>query len=633
MNSDLTQEAPTKALIYCRVSGKKQTKDGSGLDSQEYRCRQYAEAKGYSVEEVFSDDVSGAGDYMKRPGIVALLQYLDAHQPERHVVIFDDLKRHSRDTEFNLKLRREIAARGAVRECLNFTLEDSPEGQFTEIISVAAGELERLQMGRQNKQKAMARVEQGYAVKSVPPLGLKYAKAKGGGKVLVHDEPLASIVREALEGFASGRFQTQSEVKRFLEAQPEFPKDRPDGSIRQMRITRMLEQIMYGGYVAAPSWGISMREAKHEGIVSKETFWRIQERLKGAPVAPARKDMREDFPLRGAVRCASCGYGLTGGWSKGKTKRYAYYFCHHHGCPDKGKSIPAAKLHQRVEDVLRGMTPSRAFLDLVKALFTKAWNAQTERLADTAKSYAARAGELDAEIGKVVDRMLEVSNPRALKAFEDRIEALERDKLIALERASRKPKPARPFDEMFELSMRFLASPYDCWKIGGPEARKLVMRLAFESPLAHTRETGCLNTKKSSVFSLIDGLRDQEKEMVLPERFELSTSPLPRECSTTELRQRRGLGLRRTMSCGAGHPAREVGEHAIGARRKQAGFGAPLKGPRGQGCCGFKRGAVIRIQRTGLMLRFGRIGPEDRFLLAMSMGLGLVEQSSCRRSH
>ena len=27
--------------------------------------------------------------------------------------------------------------------------------------------------------------------------------------------------------------------------------------------------------------------------------------------------------------------------------------------------------------------------------------------------------------------------------------------------------------------------------------------------------------------------------MVLPERFELSTSPLPRECSTPELRQRR----------------------------------------------------------------------------------------------
>ncbi len=34
--------------------------------------------------------------------------------------------------------------------------------------------------------------------------------------------------------------------------------------------------------------------------------------------------------------------------------------------------------------------------------------------------------------------------------------------------------------------------------------------------------------------------------MVLRERIELSTSPLPRECSTTELPQRRGRGFRPT---------------------------------------------------------------------------------------
>src|SRR5215217_4148134 len=32
--------------------------------------------------------------------------------------------------------------------------------------------------------------------------------------------------------------------------------------------------------------------------------------------------------------------------------------------------------------------------------------------------------------------------------------------------------------------------------------------------------------------------KDYEEEMVLPGRIELTTSPLPRECSTTELRQR-----------------------------------------------------------------------------------------------
>jgi hypothetical protein len=43
------------------------------------------------------------------------------------------------------------------------------------------------------------------------------------------------------------------------------------------------------------------------------------------------------------------------------------------------------------------------------------------------------------------------------------------------------------------------------------------------------------------VPSSLDRLLFQEK-MVLQERIELSTSPLPRECSTTELLQRRFVG-------------------------------------------------------------------------------------------
>lgn len=42
-----------KAVIYCRVSSVRQKVDGSGLASQEHRCREYAESKGYDVAAVF----------------------------------------------------------------------------------------------------------------------------------------------------------------------------------------------------------------------------------------------------------------------------------------------------------------------------------------------------------------------------------------------------------------------------------------------------------------------------------------------------------------------------------------------------------------------------------------------------
>ena len=251
----MTHTVGKKAVIYCRVSDKKQRNDGDGLQSQEHRCREYAAARGYGVDAdaVFHDDVSGGGDFMKRPGMVAMLRFLDSQAHSGYVVIFDDLKRFARDTIFHLKLRQELAAYHATVECLNFKFEDTPEGQFVETVIAAQGQLERLQNRRQILQKMKARVERGYYVFAVP-IGYRYEKVGGHGRILVRDEPLATIVQEALEGYASGRFQLQAEVKRFLEAQPEFPKT-GDGIVLNQKVTDMLTRPVYAGYVEAPSWG------------------------------------------------------------------------------------------------------------------------------------------------------------------------------------------------------------------------------------------------------------------------------------------------------------------------------------------------------------------------------------------
>src|SRR6056297_1176124 len=268
-----TENTP-QALIYCRVSSSKQRLEGSGLESQEQRCRAYADDKGYEVEAVFPDDVSGGGDFMKRPGMVALLSYLDAQKGKPYVVIFDDLKRFARDTEFHLKLRREFTKRGATIECLNFSFEDTPEGKFIETIIAAQGELERDQNRRQVKQKMMARVEKGYWVFHAP-VGYKFITERAHGKLLAPDEPIADCLREALNGYADGRFRSQAEVQRFLESKPEFPKDAPNGKIRAWKITKLLRNPLYAGYVHSETWDVSLRKGHHEALIGFGTHEKI----------------------------------------------------------------------------------------------------------------------------------------------------------------------------------------------------------------------------------------------------------------------------------------------------------------------------------------------------------------------
>ena len=70
-------------------------------------------------------------------------------------------------------------------------------------------------------------------------------------------------------------------------------------------------------------------------------------------------------------------------------------------------------------------------------------------------------------------------------------------------------------------------------KLGGPPRFR---RLHYRDP-AHGCEPGisAQNSRARRIFSVC-------KMMVLPDRIELSTSPLPMECSTTELRQRFASG-------------------------------------------------------------------------------------------
>jgi len=327
-----------KAVIYCRVSHAKQKLQGSGLESQEHRCRQYAAAKGYEVVKVFPDDVTGGGDFMKRKGMSALLDYLALHPDESVVVIFDDLKRFARDTVFHFKLKQTLKIYNAVPECLNFRFEDTPEGEFVETVFAAQGQLERLQNRRQTLQKMKARLERGYWVFQAP-IGYEYQLTKGHGKLLVRKEPFASIIQEALEGYAAGRLQSQADVKRYFESFPIFPRDRY-GEVRNQRVTEILTRAVYAGYVYSGNWDVSMRKGEHEALISYETFQKIQHRIEEKARTPYRANLSSDFVLRGFVLCGDCNNPLTACWSKSSTgKKHPYYLCHNKACVSSRKSI------------------------------------------------------------------------------------------------------------------------------------------------------------------------------------------------------------------------------------------------------------------------------------------------------
>lgn len=506
-----TDLRPKKAVIYCRVSSAAQTKRGDGLGSQETRCREFAGYRGYDVVEVFSDDLSGS--LIDRPGMKAMLAFLKKHRNNPHAVLIDDISRLARGVKAHIELRAAISMAGGVLESPTLEFGDDADSELQEYILATVSQHQRRKNAEQTLNRMRSRLLNGYWV-FWKPVGYRYEKSRGEGKMLVRDEPLASIMQEALEGFASGRFQTKVEVKRFLESQPLFPKCLPNGEIRHQRVEDFLTQPLYAGYLHAPNWNIGLREARHEGLISFSTYNKIQNWLKEVAYAPSRKDLSEDFPLRGFVKCADCEKPFTSCWSKSKTgAKHPYYMCFNKDCESYRKSIRRDDIEGAFSALLKTLRPAPALFSLVRAMLQDGWDLRLNQVDQVRAAIKQNVGKVEKQIDGLLDRIVEASNPKVISAYEKRIAALEHEKLALEEQRRNAGKPKHTFEEMFELAMSFLANPCKLWESDRIEHKRMVLRLTFSDRLGYCRKTGFSNPEFSLPFRALSTFCGGKKGM------------------------------------------------------------------------------------------------------------------------
>ena len=124
--------------------------------------------------------------------------------------------------EAHLQLRTEIAEAGGKLESPTIEFGADSASQLVEHLLASVSQNQRQKNGEQTLNRMRARMMNGYWVNAAP-VGHRYEKVAGHGKLLTPDPSVAPILTEALEGFASGRFSSQSEVRSFLERNPNFP--------------------------------------------------------------------------------------------------------------------------------------------------------------------------------------------------------------------------------------------------------------------------------------------------------------------------------------------------------------------------------------------------------------------------
>lgn len=496
--TEVKEKVSTKALIYCRVSSVLQATDGHGLDSQEHRCRIFAEQKGLQIIKVFHDSVTGGGDFWQRPAMRELLEYVDACPTESFTVIFDDLKRFARDTQFHWKLRTEFSARGITPACLNFNFEDTPEGGFIETIMAAQGELERKQNRRQVIQKQKARMEAGYW-----PFGGKkgytIVKDPAHGKIC-RPNAEGKILAEALGAFVNRIFLRRVDVCRFLVERHVWSGQVPERYID--KLTQIMKDPFYCGDIEYLAWQVERREGKHEGIIDRDTYEYIQKLLKKEnSLKRVRWDISPDFPLRGLILCDHCGGRLTAAWSK---KIFPYYVCHTKTCERYGKSIRRKDIEEQFVALLQRNTLKTEISLLVDVVFERVWAQEINAVKAQEADDARKIQELEGKARQLTEAIFAAKSPQVKSVYEKQLE----DVAIKIEEKNVQPITQTdlsiPYRTALEKATGLLKNPYIVWQSVGLVEQHTLFYFVFEEKLRYNQFSGYRTEKSPNAIRLFE---------------------------------------------------------------------------------------------------------------------------------
>lgn len=506
------------AVIYCRVSDPKQVIDGHGLSSQETRCREYAKHKNYEVVEVFREE-GVTGKIFDRPRMIEMLDFLRKQKKKtEYVVIIDDISRLARDIETHIKLRTDISSAGGKLESPSIEFGEDSDSRLVEHLLACVAAHQREKNAEQVKNRMRARVQSGYWIFKAP-VGYKVEKVKGHGKILVRDEPLASIIQETLESFAAGKFETQTEVQYYLELQPSYPKDRK-GKIHPQRIADLLNRLIYTGYFTYEKWGIGLTKGQHEPIITMDTWKKIQDRLNQSAKVPYRKDVTEDFPLRGFVLCDCCGHPYTANWTKGRSGKYPYYICRNKGCEMYGKSIKRDVMQDEFETFLKSSLPTNKTIGLIEKTLLKTWHRKCDDLLSHKKDLEKERRSIEKKIDLFFDRIAEANSASLMQKYEKQITELEKKKVALEDRIASTETTEVNYEKTIQTALEFFQNSHALWVSGDIKDKRTILRAMFKEQLRYHPKEGFRTAQYSLPFKLSREFNKSNSSLVEGTGFE-----------------------------------------------------------------------------------------------------------------
>ena len=333
-----------KYLLYARKSSEQEDRQVLSIESQKSEVETLAKKEGLEIVDRFEESYSA-----KDPGRKIFNQVIkQIEKGEANAILTwhpNRLSRNPIDTGYLVYMMDqnkllEIRTPGQ-------TFKNTPNDKFLLNLLCSQAKLENDNKGIDVKRGLRRKVEMGWHPGPAPIGYLNTPDKEKGFKTIRKDPKMFPVIRRMFDMVLSGSY-TAPRVHEIAVTQWGLKK------LARSGFYRTLYNSFYYGWFEWPRGSGNWHKGKHEPMITREEFDRVQQLLH-----PGQKPKPEKhtFAYTGMIRCGECGCMIT---AENKVKRnkqggehhYTYYRCTKRKGPCSQKYIEVRELEKQIAKTL-----------------------------------------------------------------------------------------------------------------------------------------------------------------------------------------------------------------------------------------------------------------------------------------
>jgi site-specific DNA recombinase len=413
-------------VIYLRVSTQKQEARDLSIPAQKNICIKYAQDRGYTVVQEFSEHESATSVKGRDSFQEAIDFALDRKNDVKAFVVYDT-SRFARNRVDAITYKRLLRNRGIDVFYATQTISNDPDGIFMEGIFELIDERYSKILGQVTLRGMRENAKKGFLNGSSPPYGYRFVRVtdeRGNPKSKLEIcENEAKIVRKIFALCTNGYG-----IRTLISELEELGYRARNGKkFKKGLIEHILHNEVYTGTLKFMDIRI---ENAHSAIIDKDTFLIIQDIMLGRK--PKKGEVgynASQYVFSGILRCAKCSQGLIVERVFKRARRYEYYVC----SGQKNKKNSCTGVRHRI-DFMDAFLKDKIFNKILSEenfpiIYDKIQSLLNKLRQDTPKSTVNLRKEL-AVVEKKMDNLVEAISEGAINRalVKEKLEGLEREK-------------------------------------------------------------------------------------------------------------------------------------------------------------------------------------------------------------